>query len=658
MKKLLLPALLILNLTVFSQVPNIKFGVISSEEIKQKTYAIDTSAEAVVFYEKSDVSFGYDDNYGFYIDSYLHIRKKVLKKSGMDRGEIVIPFYRSSAGKEQYITDIDGATYNIENGSLVKNDLKKQSIFSEKITNTNYKIKVSMPNVREGSIIEYKYKKRSFLSVKDKPDTWYFQGNDPTLWSIYDITIPSYLYYQMISGGYLPLNINTQETVSINMGHSKLNASGLHYIFGVKDAPAFKKEPYLTSREDYISKIEFELSQTMIPEQLTKIYSTTWPDLDNTLNQHEYFGKRLKKQKYLSDLVDAFKVIADKKERLQKVYDYMARNFSADDGYNSIYAEDLKKVFTNKKGSPTELNLMLVALLRELDFNANPVITSTRDNGRINEFFPLIDRFNYTYCQVNLNDEIINLDLSSPFLYFGMIPEHCLNSTGRIITEKGGEFVKIAPTHRYNTLEEFKVELLPMANKAKGTYNISGGGYYAADIRTDFFKKGEKTYNENLISDNSELKISKLVNEKMDDKNEAIKTNFEFEYEDGGIMEDMIYLNPNLKGRYKTNPFKLEERKYPVDFAYSQDHTYKCEIAIPKGFEVVSLPASMSTIISGKAASFVYNCVKDESKNSIMVVSRLVIKDPIISPDLYPDLKLFFDKVVNKQDEQIVLKHK
>ena len=185
--------------TLFAQEePKIKFGAISMEDAQMKTYSLDSTAEAVVLYKRGDVRFQFD-KYGhndFQIVSNYHIRIKILKKSAFSRATITIPYYRIATGQEEFVDGIDGATYNVENGQLVKTKLSKESIFDEKPMDKLFQKKITFPAVKEGSIIEYRYEITSSMKVRDKPRTWYFQGDIPYKWSELNLSIPAYFYYK------------------------------------------------------------------------------------------------------------------------------------------------------------------------------------------------------------------------------------------------------------------------------------------------------------------------------------------------------------------------------------------------------------------------------------------------------------------------------
>ncbi len=70
--------------------------------------------------------------------------------------------------------------------------------------------KFTLPNVKEGSVIEYSYRITSeFLSyLRD----WEFQREIPTVWSEYKVTIPEYFHYNQLSRGYHPFAVNERST--------------------------------------------------------------------------------------------------------------------------------------------------------------------------------------------------------------------------------------------------------------------------------------------------------------------------------------------------------------------------------------------------------------------------------------------------------------
>ena len=178
---------------ITAQEYKMKFGKIDMDELKMTVCEKDTSASAMVLGDFGDVSFQYNRTEG-YFEVYLKrfTRIKIFNKNGYEWADHEISLYDDNNITED-VTFLKGYTYNLENGKLVKSKLTKESTFQEK-TQKNWKTKkFSMPNVREGSIIEYSYVIKSNY-IFNLPE-WYFQYTIPVRWSELNISIPEYYYY-------------------------------------------------------------------------------------------------------------------------------------------------------------------------------------------------------------------------------------------------------------------------------------------------------------------------------------------------------------------------------------------------------------------------------------------------------------------------------
>ena len=650
---------LLASINTLAQKPKVEFGKVDIEELKKAKYEIDTTAEAIVLYEKADTEINYEISRGFYHETTIFIRKKILKASALSMGTVEIPYVRGNNDNSQSLTDIMAASYTIENGSMIKSELTRKEIYDEKSSDRYSKKKFTIPNVKEGCILEYSYTVFTPLNVSDKPNTWYFQSSSPTLWSEYEFSVPDWIYYQVIMGGYLPMAHNSNERVNITSGYSKFTGLGTKYTFAVKDAPAFKNESFITTSSDYVSKVEFELSSVSIPGEMIKNYSTSYTDINKTLTESDNFGQKLRKTNYLKETIAKFNAITDKKEKLEKVYYYMNHYMDLDENYGRVFVSDLKKAFENKKGTPSEQNLIFTAMLREMDYEANPVILSTRDNGKINENFALLDRFNYTVCRVKVDTTYYLLDISDKHLKMGMLPDICLNGKGREINKTGGEFVTIKPTEKYRTYKKVDAKLDLKTGKMVAKYEESPNGYLAYDYKKTYTKIGKEKFIENEKKKVDEITVGTVNLKNFEEKDLQIGIEYDFTLnEEFSGDEDILYINPMMQGKVDENPFKLEERLYPVDFGAATDLSYVFNLDVPAGYIVESLPKPVSMTMPDKTGQFSYNCTHDAANNKISVISRVNLKNVKYYTTQYAELKELYNRIVQKHNEQIVLKKK
>src|SRR3569833_3786423 len=89
----------------------------------------------------------------FSIVSERHRVVHILKKNGYHEADIQIPLYIDGSDEER-VDNIKATTYNLENGKVVETKLDKASVFREKVDKHRITKKFTMPNVKEGCIIE------------------------------------------------------------------------------------------------------------------------------------------------------------------------------------------------------------------------------------------------------------------------------------------------------------------------------------------------------------------------------------------------------------------------------------------------------------------------------------------------------------------------
>ena len=187
MRKLITAAvLLIISHVTFAQKGLPEFGKIDKEDLQMKECDIDKDAVAYKLIDYGDVSYQTGRDV-FKIVTERRIRIKILKDKGLDYANIKIQFY--SKNNVEDISNIAGYTYNLDDaGNIITTKLDKASIFKKPLDNQFSEVVFTMPGVKAGSVIEYKFKdaEETFSHLDD----WYFQDEIPTRISIYKISIP------------------------------------------------------------------------------------------------------------------------------------------------------------------------------------------------------------------------------------------------------------------------------------------------------------------------------------------------------------------------------------------------------------------------------------------------------------------------------------
>lgn len=423
--------------TIDIQIP--KFGEIDSLVLRQQFHPSDSSAEAAVLY---DIGFSY-----FNIDlSIIHKRRtriKVYKPSGTQYGDVSVPCPISRLGLKTTLILPKGRTYNLENEEIVTSNLDLNEVFREQINSFISLEKFVMPNVRVGSIIEYEY--TLVIPFTSWLPNWQFQSTIPVQWSQYQVRIPPNLRYTMIPGGFSSFFMQDAWETSVGlfnyMGAPK--GTDKNYLWVKKDVPAFKNEPFITTPEDYVSQISFQLDQVTLPDGKIKSYRSTWEELIKELLKDKEFGGSLRKNVGRTEAVALASPFDKPEDKARVIYKFVQDNFKWDGRYHYFPFQKPKELWKKKAGNGTEINLQLCSMLRSAGLDAKPVLISTRSHGKILLEYPLMDRFNHTIVLVSFGELNYLLDATYPMTPFGLLPPECLNSVGIIFNEEETEWVSL-----------------------------------------------------------------------------------------------------------------------------------------------------------------------------------------------------------------------
>ncbi|GAB2764344.1 hypothetical protein GCM10027275_01800 [Rhabdobacter roseus] len=644
-------SLCVLSLAVRAQDKPVKFGVINSTDLEMKAYPADSSAEALLLYDYGETEFVIVSN-EICIRFTYHGRIKIFKKSAYEKATVSIRYHTGSHRYAESVTNVKGFTYNLENGVIKKESLNKDMIFNERSSDTHSTQRFTLPNVKEGSVVEYSYQVLTPLSYYHNPKTWTFQGSMPVAWSEYRITIPNSLYYRMIMSGYLPLHISENKPINIDLAH--FGTQGMAYRFVVKDAPAFQNEPYITTPGDYVSKVDFELARINIPGTVTKNYSISWNDLNSTLLSSELLGGQISRTSFMKDIAKKIQAqAADTTAQLEAAVKYIQQQVKWN-GYTSIYSKNLKKILETREGDSGDINLLLIALLREMGYDANPLVLSTRQNGRLDTTYAMLKQFNNVVAHLDLERKDVLLDATDEFLKLGMVPTYCLNQAGWLVHRTKARFVPIRPTESDREFEKAEL-IIGEDGELKGTFTKSYGGYSGWSAKKTLKTEGPDKFLEAIQKENPSWSITKHDFKNYNELNQSMDATYELSMTDYVTQAgNMLYLRPMLSEGYAQNPLKADTRAYPVDYGHPIEEVFVATYQVPAGYAVVEHPKTAVVTLPDNAGRFMY--VVNVADNKVTVTSRVVIRKTIHFAEEYSALKMFYDQIIAKHNEQIVLK--
>jgi hypothetical protein len=644
MKKLLLLILLMGNLITSAQ-NNYKLGKVTIDELKEKVHPIDTSAAAAILFKKGNMYFKINLEGYWNVVTEVEVKIKIYKKEGYKYGNFEKSYYSGAYGEKIFITD--AATYNLVDGKVEKTKLKSDGEFVEEIEKDYKTKKISLPNVKEGSIVEFKYEYVTYNTTE--LEEIYFQEEIPINFIEYKVRTPDYFEYKKTLNGYLVLN-QKDELLKDTSG----NYDEYRTTYSYTNSKAMKDEEYVNNVDNFRSHLNYELASKKDRNGMVEKFAQTWEDVIDKIYKHENFGFQLDKTNYYEDDLKVLLAgLTTNEEKMNVIFDFVKNRMSWNE-YNGYNCKDgVKTAYKNKVGNIAEINLILISMLRSAGIEANPIILSTRKNGI--KIFPSRTAFNYVIAGVEMPNKVVLLDASTKNGTPDIIPIRALNYIGRIIRKDGSSS---------------QIDLIPKEVSNEVNYiigEIDSNGIISGKARQQFFNYNGYLFRENhgTLSDDSQkerlekkfkgIEIEDFEIQNAKDLKNPVVLNYDFSNSNAvEIIGDKMYFSPLLYFTMSENPFKQEVREYPVDFIFPYLDKYTINITIPEGYIVESMPKVTNISMEDEIANFKYNVLNTENKIQLSV--NFNINSASIGPEYYDALKNFFKEVINKQNEKIVLK--
>lgn len=179
-------------------------------------------------------------------------------------------------------------------------------------------------------------------------------------------------------------------------------------------------------------------------------------------------------------------------------------------------------------------------------------------------------------------------------------------------------------------------------------------GHYAMRHRETYHNLDDESKRMLLEKDKGETELSEIAFENLKKLYTPVNLTYSFKTTDAvEEIGDKLYLSPMLFLALKESPFQMEERQYPVDFQYPMKDRYIINITIPEGYTVETIPEAIAYSLGENEGSFKY--VASQRGSIIQVSTEFTISQAFISSEKYGDLKKFFQLMIEKQNEKIVL---
>jgi transglutaminase-like putative cysteine protease len=644
----------------------LRFGEPAPADLEAQSFVADSGAVAVVLCDFGQARFASTAGHMAIISERI-TRIKILKKAGYGYATVEVPLYHEGENAEK-LSNLRGFTYvRGAAGSISKTKLEASGAFEEKRTAKLTVYKFTLPNVQEGAVIEYAYTVTStfFNNFQD----WTFQAEIPIRWSEYRTSIPQVYHYKALYRGYLPFAVNEMGVSAVSMlldshvgdvrtgSTQNLSLSTEQHRWVMRNVPAFREEPYLTTAADYLARLTFELAGIQMPDEEYRDLTDSWTKKNKVLLEDEFFGQALKHGGFLAEAVRPLVAqYPSPAARAAAVRELVLRSVKYDGTSRYHATVPLKKSYELHRGTAADVNLLLIAALRQAGLPAQPVLLSTRAHGRVSQEYPLLEQFNYVVALLETPGQPdLLLDATEPLLPAGVLPQRCLSRIGHTVVEGGeGRWVSLEPSQRYTHFQNIRLTLDAQGNLA-GQVQEEHGGYAALEAREQVQQLGEKKYVAQLAASRLGWDVPGYAFSAQAAVDQPLALRYELHQPaaTSGSMQE-LYLKPLEAFGERQNPFQHAQRSYPVDIGMLQQDVMLLTLTLPAGY-TAELPKPANLLLPDKGGRYVY-LASMPTPNTVQLASRLTLDKPVYSSEEYEPLRELYRQLLAKQAEALIIK--
>lgn len=645
-------ATLFASVPLFAQNPD-KLGRLSAVDMEAKLAPEDADAPCVDLYKHRTVTFNYTHSDGFYFVAENVLRRKILTTDGLSKGTITLRARVYTASTREHIQHIDGYTYTVDGGNVVKTPLKSSSVYRE--SDSDYEtIRIVMPVVQVGSVIELKYTLTSpFLS---RIPEFYFRDMHPVAKATYDIIVPDFMQVMMHVQTVTPFTEKEERDQQENFPdlavgtYGKSTSTSRAYHWTLTNQTALHTLPYSTTPFDFANTISTEFQKIAL-EQYQYYRADSWQSIaDNILDFEKVkAGMRVKLPLPIVLASPIGTSSSDTLARIKALYEHFQRKMSVDEDRYLMTKRELSAAYTASAASPTDINLMLCNALRALQIPNQLLLVSTRRNGRP-PAFPRQSGFDRIIVAASASGKSILMDASDKDCPFGLLSMESQNRYGLLLTKYAALIPLYTDACRLSTYSNTRLTWDKQKKAFTGPTEHTYSGYSMVEERRSLRKEGMVGYLKNYSKTHA-LTSPPVISSDSLSNNLILKGEYSYSPTE---VDSELYLDPLFGTGLKESPFLAQSRDQDVNLGGRLEMTYMVTCQVPEGYSVKSLPkGALANLGPEKKGKLTYSV--SFANGQISTLARLTLKEPSFTVSEYQDLRDFFNYLIAQSSEQIVL---
>ena len=617
--------------TAQNSIKKFEWGDIPPTDRKMAFYEPEPTADAVVLGAVTKLKVELKDNKPQMTVSVYRRVKLFTDAALTSQNSVEIPFdfaqnqFKVAKIKAQMM-DADGNQLNVD--------------VSEAIETNNRRLVFT--GLKPQQILELSYEMTS--DNLESISNWSFQEATPVrhaeLWTTIDVAFEHAFLLQ------------NEKNVRI-MLDSKSGAKVFYTDNLAANKPAL--ETFSITTGDQITSVRLQLKSVELADKTKKAVVSSWSELANRVQKNEGIGLQYTKKSNYETLWKAVQPLTEtaktEEDKIRIIYNYINRNVNWDGEWNTTARTSLDAAFQKKMGNSGELNLMLIACLKEAGFQAFPMLISTRQHGKTNQNTPFLSQFNHLLCYIERSSATpLLLDAGLAHRPMGLPRVECLNGEGWIVNPQNLQWQSIASkiTAR-QTLAAFSVT---NEGDMKGRFVKTSKDYEAVSERDEQVRRRALKSIEKLYPG---IRIDSVTNSNIDNASAFFKRNiYCFLSQVAPIDSQKMTIKPLWRTGFEVNPLSVVPAHSAFDFPYLIQDLHVFALQMPAGSVIDREPNGEMFELPDKSAGLSLSVTRNAD---IMQLSLVVkINKLHFEASEYGALKDFFDKIIAKQSELIVIK--
>lgn len=644
LKKFLFPLLFFMGVGL-AQANAKDFDEVTKKALKQTTNPIDSSAGVAILNSHKDVYFSFGAGLKLITKVKMRIKFYQDTENAFEYATQHIRLYNRGHDFEN-ISKISGRTYNLVNGKIEETKMKRSAIFEKELNERVEEVSFTLPGVKKGSIIDFEYTVTSPFVWKI--DELVFQYGIPLMQATAEVRTPGIALFQTIFKNGDEIEKSVEDKTDHRLG-MKVNI----HRFRVENMPGLKSEKYLDNVKNYRTGALLELVYIRLANGEHKQFSITWEDVVKTIAESDDYERIMKADRFFEDDIDALiKAETDSLEIVKKIFGHVKDQIKWNGFYGKYFQKGIRDAYRDHEGNSADINLSLVSMLRYAGIKAHPVAISTRKN--LKPFFPTLDQLNYVIAMAEVENKTYFMDATETYSKLNLLPIRDYNWKGVLIRKENWKLVDLTQPPRSEFFRIVNVTFKP-DHSIMGKVKKKLTNHYAYFFRNAINSSSEKDFLQEKESDLDNIVISDYTSKHEDLNLGSVTESYAFTYENAvQTVGGNLFFQPLFFFTDEENPFKSVERDLPVNFGYPFKDKTMINIKIPEGYTVASLPQSVQFVLDGGLGKFVY--LVSAQGEYIRVSLELTMDSSTFNAEKYDGLKQFFDHLIQKQMENVVLK--